>query len=129
MEYSARTIRSKINAKLPEYLPDIPPPVWMDPNAPIPQCPPVDWEEALASLTIDRTVTEVDWITPGYTAAENMLRTFASTKLKDFADKRNNPNEDVASNMSPYFHFGQISVQRAILVMKELKKFPSSVDR
>lgn len=129
LEYSARTIRNKIQSKLPEFLPDIPTPVWKHPDeGPVSECKAVDWEEALASLTIDRTVTEVDWITPGHTAATNMLTSFVENKLKHFADKRNNPNEDVASHLSPYFHFGQLSVQRAILVMKQQKKHPSSVD-
>ena len=32
-------------------------------------CKAVDWEAALDSLTIDRSIEEVDWITPGATAA------------------------------------------------------------
>ena len=51
-----------------------------------------------------------------------------STQLKqNFADKRNDPNVAAASNLSPYFHFGQLSVQRVVLMIKQAKKhFDSS---
>jgi len=62
----ARTIRKKITEKLPQYLTDFPP----LPAAPSPhpsaslraECAkPVDWAAIDASLTVDRSVAEVDW--------------------------------------------------------------------
>ena len=50
-----------------------------------------------------------------------MLESFIDTRLKIYADKRNDPNEDALSNLSPWFHFGQISVQRAVLAVKVFK--------
>jgi hypothetical protein len=38
-------------------------------------------------------------------------------------EERNNPNKNACSNMSPYFHFGQISNQRVVLYLKELVIF------
>ena len=70
-----------------------------------------------------------DWITPGHTAATNMLTSFVENKLKHFADKRNNPNEDVASHLSPYFHFGQLSVQVHDVDRKTVRMSQSSVYR
>jgi deoxyribodipyrimidine photo-lyase len=45
----------------------------------------------------------------------------AAHKLKKYADQRNDPNQDVASNLSPYLHFGQISAQAAVLRVKASK--------
>ena len=75
---------------------------------------------ALASLEIDRTVKEVDWLVPGHAAAMATLTLFAEQKLSGYAADRNDPNKNVASNLSPYFHFGQLSAQRAgdLIVVK-----------
>ena len=37
-----------------------------------------------------------------------MLEHFLEHKLKGYAEKRNDPNQDLASNLSPYLHFGQV---------------------
>jgi deoxyribodipyrimidine photo-lyase len=128
IEYGARTIRGKIQAKLPEYLKPFPE-VTANPPDSLDGCPPIDWDNALASLQINREVPEVTWLQPGPTAALEALQTFIhSPKLKDFGDKRNDPNLDVISNLSPYIHFGQISVQKIVLELKLSKKYPSSAD-
>lgn len=104
---SARTIRSKINSVFPQYL--IPyPEVLPGEEGGLEGCEPVDWDAAFDSLAIDRTVKEVDWCLPGPTKAEEMLASFISSRLKTYADKRNDPNVNTASNLSPYFHFGQV---------------------
>eukprot|EP00597_Dinobryon_sp_UTEXLB2267_P008745 CAMPEP_0170094850 /NCGR_PEP_ID=MMETSP0019_2-20121128/27550_1 /TAXON_ID=98059 /ORGANISM="Dinobryon sp., Strain UTEXLB2267" /LENGTH=508 /DNA_ID=CAMNT_0010316357 /DNA_START=78 /DNA_END=1604 /DNA_ORIENTATION=+ len=140
LEYSARTIRGKIQTLLPQFLPDIPPPLQENP---VPTSTSsnssnsirvmdefewVDWDQALASLEIDRSVSEVTWLTPGAAAALETLRRFGDERLKDYADKRNDPNLQVASNLSPYLHFGQISAQRAVIYVKGLKKHASGTD-
>ena len=86
---------------------------------------------ALASLEIDRSVPEVHWLRPGAAAAMDTLTSFAETRfaslccmcnleiqsqnfrLANYGEQRNDPNKQVASNLSPYFHFGQLSAQRA----------------
>lgn len=127
LEYSARTFRGKITPLIPKYLHPIPPP---SPNPPgsLTDCEPVDWVKALASLQINRDVTEVTWLTPGPKAAHEVMMDFIQHKLKDYGDKRNDPNLSVSSNLSPYFHFGQISPLKVILTLKQLKKQGSSVD-
>merc|ERR1711871_1308983 len=40
--------------------------------------------------------------------------------------KRNDPNVDTASNLSPYFHFGQLSALRAALRVKAAKAYSES---
>jgi deoxyribodipyrimidine photo-lyase len=127
LEYAARTFRGKITPKIPEYLTDIPPPM-SNPEGALDGCSSVDWEAAMASLEIDRQVGEVDWCTPGATAANAMLDSFISNRLKDYADKRNDPNNNFISGLSPYIHFGQISVQRVALTLKRLHRHAASVD-
>ncbi|MDZ7766085.1 MAG: hypothetical protein U5K00_16975 [Melioribacteraceae bacterium] len=64
------------------------------------------------SLKINFDVKEVDWIKPGENNARKMLDSFFEERLSDYNEKRNDPNENVLSNLSPYLHFGQISAQR-----------------
>lgn len=121
LEYGARTIRSKINNLLPEYLTPMPALVSNPPGS-LQDCEPVDWKEALAGLQIDRTVGEVNTFTPGSAAGYQMLDKFIGSKIKKYAEQRNDPNNDVLSNLSPYLHFGQISAQAAVLRVKASKQ-------
>jgi deoxyribodipyrimidine photo-lyase len=52
----------------------------------------------------------------------------SSGRLKLFADKRNDPNIKACSDLSPYFHFGHISVQRVVYELKSRKMGGASVD-
>ncbi|XP_051873274.1 CPD photolyase isoform X2 [Pristis pectinata] len=127
-EYSARTIRGKIHDKLPQFLTDFPP-VIQHPYTSPQKVQIIDWDAAYASLQVDRTVLEVDWAKAGTTAGLTKLETFIKEYLKNFSTDRNNPNKAALSNMSPWFHFGQVSVQRAILEIKKFRnKFKESVD-
>lgn len=127
LEYSARTIRSKIQSKIPQYLVSFPK-IRENPPGYLNGIDAIDWDAALASLEIDRTITEVGWLQPGPSGGKIMLQTFAESRFKNYADKRNDPNEDVLSNLSPYFHFGQISAQHAVMFLKSLKTCPTSTD-
>ena len=122
-EVGARTIRKKITERLPEYLTDFPP----LPAAPAPhpsaslraECAkPVDWAAVDASLTVDRSVAEVDWCVPGAKAGLAATQEFCASRLRLFAEKRNDPNVHACSDLSPYTHFGQIAPQRAALLVK-----------
>lgn len=119
-EYAARTIRNKINSKLSEFLTEFPP-IMKHPYKASKTPEPIDWTKALESLKVDMSVGEVDWIKPGYANAIGMLDSFINKRLKLFATKRNDPTIGALSNLSPYFHFGQISVQRAILEVSKHK--------
>jgi len=66
----------------------------------------IDWEAADAWLEVDRTVGEVDWVTPGTKAGLEELHNFCEKRLKIFGDKRNDPNINALSNLSPWLHFG-----------------------
>ena len=126
LEYGARTIRSKIESKLPMYLEKSFPEVLKGDSADLKDCAPVDWKAAYESLQIDKTVPEVSWLQPGHDAGLKMLESFISHRLKTFDSSRNDPNVFTASNMSPYFHFGQVGVQRAIIRVKTEQKHSES---
>jgi len=121
LEYGARTIRPKIQKLLPEFLTKFPPLRSNPPNS-LKDCEIINWTAALDSLQIDRSVPEVTWLQPGPSGAKAMLESFINDRLKKYEEDRNNPNKNACSNLSPYFHFGQISNQRVILYLKELKK-------
>ena len=127
-EYAARTIRNKINSKLAEYLTEFPP-MMKHPYKASKSSDSIDWKKALESLKTDESVGEVEWIKPGYRNAAGMLESFIEKRLKLFGEKRNDPTVDALSNLAPFFHFGQISVQRAIIEVKKHKsKYSAAVD-
>eukprot|EP00927_Polykrikos_kofoidii_P027161 TRINITY_DN24000_c0_g1_i1.p1 TRINITY_DN24000_c0_g1~~TRINITY_DN24000_c0_g1_i1.p1 ORF type:complete len:529 (-),score=97.05 TRINITY_DN24000_c0_g1_i1:159-1745(-) len=128
-ETAARTIRSKITLQYGTFLKEIPrleafvivtdskeeaADGSKDGNA----SAPVDWTKVEASLEIDRSVLPVADLVPGSKAALEQLQGFCSERLSIFAEKRNDPNVNALSGLSPYFHFGQISAQRCALVVK-----------
>ena len=76
------------------------------------------------SRQINRDVGPVTWLAPGPAAGLATLQSFVETRLKDFGDKRNDPNNDCLSNLSPYLHFGQ--VRRPPVVVSHSNSFSSS---
>ncbi len=112
-EFAAHTIRLKIYKLLNTYLEQFP-------KLQKQEKPPItstEWsiENVLEALTIDTTVPAVDWITPGESAALDVLDNFITYRLQRYNNQRNDPNENALSNLSPYLHFGQISAQRIAL--------------
>lgn len=126
-EYAARTIRTKINKNLNEYLTEFPP-VIKHPFDTSFKAKKINWKEAFDSLEVDQTVDEVKWAQPGYEMGIGELKSFCEKRLKIFDSKRNDPTVNALSGLSPWFHFGQISVQRAVLTVKKYKsKYSESV--
>lgn len=112
-EFGAYTIRPKIKKQLELYLDEFPKlKKQHEHNIPVKK---VDWGKALKSLKINFDVKEVEWINPGKTNAIKMLNSFLVERFTNYNNKRNDPNENVLSNLSPYLHFGQISAQRIAL--------------
>jgi deoxyribodipyrimidine photo-lyase len=58
---------------------------------------------------LDRSVGPVDSFTGGTHAALKRLREFVRAGLKDYGEKRNHPEVQGTSQLSPYLHFGHIS--------------------
>ena len=118
-EYGAYTIRPKIKNLLDEFLDEFPA-LNKQSNHDF-TVEKVDWNLARNSLKVNFKVKEVDWLIPGEIGAAETLENFFAKKLKDYNEKRNDPNEDALSNLSPYLHFGQISAQRISLEAKKLE--------
>jgi deoxyribodipyrimidine photo-lyase len=126
-EYAAYTLRPKIHRALSEFMEEFPPPqkhpfVWPGSMSG------TDWEQAERSLNVDHSVPEVDWLLPGEQAAASVMDRFITTKLSGYAAKRNDPNQDGISHLSPYLHFGQISSQRVALEVRKSKVNQESKD-
>jgi deoxyribodipyrimidine photo-lyase len=117
-EYGAYTLRPKIHRVLSEFLTEFPalsrhPVAWKG------TMPRADWRRAEISLRVDRSVPEVNWLTPGERAAREVLTHFIEHKLAAYPKRRNDPTEDGLSHLSPYLHFGQISAQRVALEVRK----------
>jgi len=66
---------------------------------------------ALASLPIDHGVGPAP-VRGGTAAAEAALTRFVDERLADYAARRSHPDDDATSGLSPYLHFGHISVHQ-----------------
>jgi deoxyribodipyrimidine photo-lyase len=113
-EYGAYTIRPKIHRRLPEFLDEFPavrkhPISWNHPSEPI------EWETVQKKMKVDKSVSEVKWITPGENEGRRLMRRFLDHRLTGYGNSRNNPAIDGQSNLSPYLHFGFIAPQRVAL--------------
>ncbi len=124
-EFGAYTIRPKIHKNLPEFLDEFPKLKKMKSSKSF-SSNKIDWEKIYSSLKVDEKVKPVDWLKPGEKAAHKTLKDFIENKLDKYAELRNDPNEDVLSNLSPYLHFGQISAQRVALVVNGFGDRPSA---
>lgn len=119
LEYGARTIRPKIHNQLKEFLTEFPP-VIEHPHV-AKESAKTDWKAVDKFIEVDRSVNQVNWAKPGTKAGLEMLESFCHERLKYFATERNNPTKKALSNLSPWFHAGHISVQRAILRVREFR--------
>lgn len=63
----------------------------------------------LAGLPIDRGVQPTPGLRGGTQTAMRRLREFVREKLPGYAERRNHPEHDGTSQLSPYLHFGNIS--------------------
>ncbi len=65
--------------------------------------------DALAGFPVDHQVGVVDE-RGGATAASKRMKGFIEKKLSLYEENRNHPDEDGTSGLSPYLHFGHLSV-------------------
>lgn len=120
LEYAARTIRNKINSKLSEFLTEFPP-VIKHPHSTDQKFDKNKWDTALDDILVDRSVDKITWAQGGYRAGIAQLDSFLKKRLKIYEEHRNKPMANALSNLSPWFHFGMISVQRCILEATKYK--------
>lgn len=127
-EYGARTIRRKIHDKLKEFFTGFPPVIKQKHCAKC-EFEPVKWDKVEDFLSVNMDVGDVAWAKPGTTSGLLKIDDFCKKRLKHFNDLRNDPTKDNLSNLSPWFHFGQISIQRTISCVTKFKsKYGASVD-
>ena len=67
--------------------------------------------QQLDRFPIDHAVRSVE-IAGGAAAAGQMLRSFLDHKLPKYAELRNEPDAEATSGLSPYLHFGHLSVHQ-----------------
>jgi deoxyribodipyrimidine photo-lyase len=125
-EFGAYTLRPKIHGLLPEFLVDVPPVA----KHPIPWPAPVtpfDVDTTLAGMPVDRSVTEIGWLTPGEQGGRARLDAFLKHGLASYETARNDPCRHGQSGLSPWLHFGQIAAQRVALeVSRHMSTSPST---
>ena len=68
-------------------------------------------ESVLAGMPLDHAVMPAQ-TRGGTTAAQRLLRRFLRDRLPTYADTRNEPAKQATSELSPYLHFGHISVHQ-----------------
>ena len=112
-EYSARTIRSKIQRLLPEWLVDFP--QHQKPVKDDSKIEPINWQQIGQFVQVDHAVEPVTWIKSGTIEANKRLDNYVTDGLSDYDLLRNDPSKNGQSNLSPYLHFGQLSAQRVAL--------------
>jgi len=126
-EVGARTLRPKIERLLPIFLTEFPK-LQQHPHKPTKEkMASTDWESVLSGLGCDRNVAEVDWVKPGERAAHLHLEGFVKERLRLFGAKRNDPNIEALSDLSPYLHYGQLAPQRAALYVRGARAHSDSV--
>ncbi len=113
-EFAAYTFRPKVKRLLSAFLDDFPP-LKKHPYSWKEKMEGIDWVALEKRLKIDRSIQQVEWIKPGEKSAHQMLHQFIKHRLCEYDQKRNDPNQDTQSDLSPFLHFGQISAQRIVL--------------
>jgi len=124
-EFGAYTLRPKIRKLLPDFLdkfPDISPQKYPGNFT----SPVIDWEKIHVDKSFDNSVPIVNLLHPGENAAMELFSVFLREKLMRYGSERNDPNKDSTSNLSPYFHFGQLSPQRVALEI--ITHYPGTPD-
>jgi len=119
-EYAARTLRPKLHRQWPRYLTALKSgPVRKDSlNMRLGSLDISRTDEILNALDVDRTVGRIGRYLGGISQARKRLRAFTATKLREYANRRNDPSLGIQSHMSPYLHFGQISPLEIALAIR-----------
>jgi deoxyribodipyrimidine photo-lyase len=122
-ETAARTIRPKISGLLPKFFTEFPALAeqklftgWAADQL----LKENDWKQADEVTNKQQDVPEVSWCKPGESAAITAVQAFCN-RLKTYGTSRNDPASDALSDLSPYFHFGQLAPQRACLEVRKYK--------
>ncbi len=119
--YAARTIRPRIREQLDRFLRPV-----RNRNVRVP------WKytngletlipdaSLLERFPIDRSVTRASDFRGGSTAGLAALRAFVRERLSSYEDKRNHPEVNGTSRLSPYLHFGHLGPHTVALAVRDL---------
>lgn len=116
-EFMAKTFRPRLHRQLADFcrpFPELPPhPIaWPTQiNAP-------DFRTLRSTLRVDTSVQPVAGRLAGEAAAHAVLSEFLAQRLERY-DRRNDPNADACSGLSPYLHFGMIASQSVVLAIRQ----------
>jgi len=77
-----------------------------------------DIQGFISKLNIDHSVKPIDW-QGGRSAALGMMGQFIKDGLKVYDEKRNDPDEQKTSQLSPWLHFGKISEYEIVKAVLE----------
>ncbi len=124
-EYAAWTFRKKVNKKLDDYLVEFKKLKKQDKSI-LNKFEKVNWDKVYNFIKPTKHAYKKKDFEPGEKNARKVIKDFIKTKLEDYASKRNDPNADLQSNLSPYLHFGQISTQRVALEVNKIKRYKQS---
>lgn len=125
-EYSARLIRSKINFHLATFLTEYIP---VEPlNQKISYEEELDINKILQKLTVESTLPLSKKYEFSEQKAKEVLDHFIKKKLEKYNVKRNDPNGNVNSSLSPYLNFGLISSQRCVLEVNRFVRKNRSIN-
>nr|CAX73098.1 photorepair [Schistosoma japonicum] len=128
LEYAARTIRPSLHQKANTLMTEFPPLI-KHPCYHQYDLPPIDWDYWMSEFSGDISVKPVDWIIPGTNSGLTTLHKFIHERLSKYADCRNDPTKNCLSDLSPWFHYGQVAPQRALIEVKLWRhKYKDSVD-
>jgi len=111
-EYAARTLRPRLHRVWDEFLQDLAPRTPSRSAHAVTPASDVDLDDVakvLAALKIDQEVGPVRRFAPGESAAQAQLDAFLDEGIARYSAERGRPEARVASHMSPYLHYGQIS--------------------
>jgi deoxyribodipyrimidine photo-lyase len=126
-QYGAYTIRPRLYRLLPEYLHPYEN-IWSEHGWKRPRGFRADsvHEDITRGWTaLDRSVGAVDGWTGGTHAALKRLKHFTGNLLEDYDERRNHPETDGTSCMSPYLHYGHLGpITIALAVDAEVKRNP-----
>jgi len=111
-EYAASTFRPKVTMLLHEFMDEFPPLIKQTRKLKMLR---THWDAIAIALKVNHNVRPAEWMTPGEKGAMAVLGKFMDKKLIHYALKRNDPNADCVSGLSPYLRFGHISAQRIAL--------------
>ena len=111
-EYAAATLRPKLKRILPEFIAAMPGTLHAMDKRVEDQ---VDWEGLLKERGGDMRSKDP---AAGQGAALDRLHNFISSRLSGYSERRNDPNVDGQSGLSPYLHFGMVSAQRIALEVR-----------